>query len=186
MAKSRKSAAPDGVTVIKKYANRRLYDTDRSSYITLDDLGAMVRSGHDFRVFDAKTDEDITHSVLTQIIMDEEGRGQTLLPVAFLRQIISLYGDAAQAVVPQYLEHTMDAFRNNQAQMRSAFQGALGTSPLAELTRRNMEMFKSAAAAFVPGAGDAKGKDAEIERLRAEVAELQAALAAHRDSAKKG
>ena len=176
MAKS-KGAAEDDVVTIKKYANRRLYDTERSCYITLDDLGTMVRDGRDFRVVDAKSGEDITHNVLTQIIMDEETRGENLLPVIFLRHLIGMYGDKMQSMVPQYLEASMTAFRKNQQDVRSAFEGALGANPLAELTRRNMEMFQQAAGAFIPGAGGSKAKDAEIAALKAEIADLKAELA---------
>lgn len=178
MAKSRAGATEDDVVTIKKYANRRLYDTERSCYITLEDLGAMVRDGRDFRVVDAKSGDDITHNVLTQIIMDEETRGETLLPVNFLRHLIGMYGDKMQSMVPQYLEASMTAFRKNQQDVRSALEGALGSNPLAELTRRNMEMFQQAAGAFIPGAGgSSKAKDAEIAALKAEIAELKAALA---------
>jgi len=177
MAKS-KAATEDDVVVIKKYANRRLYDTERSCYITLEDLGAMVREGRDFRVVDAKSGEDITHNVLTQIIMDTETRGETMLPVNFLRHLIGLYGDKMQGLVPDYLEASMAAFRKNQQDVRSAFEGALGSNnPLAELTRRNMEMFQQAAGAFMPGAAAGKAKDAEIAALKAEIAELKAELA---------
>lgn len=176
MAKSR-APADDGVVTIKKYANRRLYDTERSCYITLEDLGAMVREGREFRVVDAKSGDDITHNVLTQIIMDTETRGETLLPVPFLRQLIGLYGDKMQAMVPQYLEASMASFRKNQQDVRAAFEGALGANPLAELTRRNLEMFQQAAGAFMPGVGTGKAKDAEIAALKAEVAELKAELA---------
>lgn len=178
MAKSR-APAEDGVVTIKKYANRRLYDTERSCYITLEDLGAMVREGREFRVVDAKSGDDITHNVLTQIIMDTETRGETLLPVPFLRQLIGLYGDKMQAMVPQYLEASMASFRKNQQDVRAAFEGALGSNPLAELTRRNLEMFQQAAGAFLPGvaAGGSKAKDAEIAALKAEVAALKAELA---------
>lgn len=176
MAKS-KATADGGVVTIKKYANRRLYDTERSCYITLDDLGAMVRDGRDFRVVDAKSGEDITHNVLTQIIMDTETRGETLLPVNFLRQLIGMYGDKMQSMVPQYLEASMSTFRKNQQDVRAALEGALGSNPLADLTRRNLEMFQQAAGAFMPGAGANKAKDAEIDALKAEIAELKAALA---------
>lgn len=163
---------------VKKYANRRLYNTESSSYITLDDLAKMVRAGRDFRVVDARTEEDITHNVLTQIIMEEEGRGQALLPVSFLRQLIALYGDSMQAVVPGYLEASMDSFRRNQEQFRSAVEGAFAGSPFADLAKRNMAMLDAAARAFKP-AGPATpataqgGKDAEIAGLRAELAALQ-------------
>jgi polyhydroxyalkanoate synthesis repressor PhaR len=176
MAKTRSSPADGDVIIIKKYANRRLYDTQRSCYITLDDLGTMVRSGRDFKVVDAKSDEDITHNVLTQIIMEEETRGTTLLPVNFLRQIISMYGDNMQALVPQYLEASMASFRKNQQQFRSALEGALGNNPLAEMAKRNMEMFQQAAGALIPGRPDAKAKDAEIARLTAELAAMKAQM----------
>ena len=176
MAKS-KTVADGDVVTIKKYANRRLYDTERSCYITLDDLGAMVRDGRDFRVVDAKSGEDITHNVLTQIIMDTETRGETLLPVNFLRQLIGMYGDKMQSMVPQYLEASMATFRKNQQDVRAAFEGALGSNPLAEMTRRNLEMFQQAAGAFMPGAAGSKSKDAEIAALKAEIADLKAELA---------
>ena len=176
MAKSKTAA--DGETVtIKKYANRRLYDTERSCYITLDDLGAMVRDGRDFRVVDAKSGDDITHNVLTQIIMDTETKGETLLPVNFLRQLIGLYGDKMQSAVPQYLEASMATFRKNQQDIRTALEGALGSNPLAEMTRRNLEMFQQATSAFMPGAAGNKSKDAEIAALKAEIVELKAELA---------
>ncbi|PKP88172.1 MAG: polyhydroxyalkanoate synthesis repressor PhaR [Alphaproteobacteria bacterium HGW-Alphaproteobacteria-17] len=176
MAKS-KATEDDGVVTIKKYANRRLYDTERSCYITLEDLGAMVRDGREFRVVDAKSGDDITHNVLTQIIMDTETRGETLLPVNFLRHLIGMYGDKMQSMVPQYLEASMAAFRKNQQDVRAAFEGALGTNPLAEMARRNMEIFQQAAGAFIPGAGTTKAKDAEIAALKAEIADLKAELA---------
>ena len=177
MAKSKAPADGDTV-IIKKYANRRLYDTERSCYITLEDLGTMVRDGRDFRVVDAKSGEDITHNVLTQIIMDEETRGETLLPVNFLRQLIGMYGDKMQSMVPQYLEASMATFRKNQQDVRAALEGALGSNPLAELTRRNLEMFQQATSAFIPGAaGNSKAKDAEIAALKAEIADLKAELA---------
>ncbi|WP_033073150.1 polyhydroxyalkanoate synthesis repressor PhaR [Sphingopyxis sp. MWB1] len=176
MAKAK--AHPDGeAVVIKKYANRRLYDTERSCYITLDDLGTMVRDGREFRVVDAKSGEDITHNVLTQIIMDTETRGETLLPISFLRQIIGLYGDKMQSMVPQYLEASMAAFHKNQQDVRAAFEGALGANPLAEMARRNMELFQQAAGAFMPGVAANRSQDAEIAALKAEIAELKAELA---------
>ncbi len=161
------------IVTIKKYANRRLYDTSRSSYITLDDLAAMVRSGQEFRVIDAKSDEDLTHQVLTQIIMDEEQRGQTMLPVSFLRQLITLYGDSMQSLVPGYLEASMDSFRTNQQKFRTAIEGALVGNPLAEIAKRNMAMFEAATAAFRPAAP--VSKDDEIANLRAEIEALKAA-----------
>ena len=171
----KKQHAGDGAVVIKKYANRRLYNTESSSYITLDHLAQMTREGREFRVVDAKTDEDITHNVLTQIIMEEESRGQTMLPVNFLRQLIAMYGDSMQAMVTAYLEASMESFRRNQAQFKSAVEGAFANSPFAEMAKRNMAMFEAAASAFKPkGGGDAAGaKDDEIAALKAELARLQ-------------
>ncbi len=166
-----------GAIIIKKYANRRLYNTESSSYITLDHLAAMTREGREFKVVDAKTDEDITHNVLTQIIMEEEGRGaQHMLPVNFLRQLIAMYGDSMQAMVPGYLEASMDSFRRNQAQFKSAVEGAFAGSPFAEMAKRNMAMFEAATSAFKPkpAAPVSNGsKDDEIAALKAELAKLQ-------------
>jgi polyhydroxyalkanoate synthesis repressor PhaR len=193
-----KKSAGDGTAIIKKYANRRLYNTETSSYITLEHLAAMTRAGRDFKVVDAKSDEDITHTILTQIIMDEESRGETMLPVSFLRQLIALYGDSMGAMVPGYLEASMDSFRRNQAQFTSAVEGALAASPFAalpfaELAKRNMAMFEAATQAFKaapgvappppPPSADGQGtgadsKDDEIAALRAEVARLQDAAKA--------
>ena len=163
----------DKVT-IKKYANRRLYDTDSSSYITLDRLAAMIREGKDFEVVDAKTGEDITHQVLTQIIVDEEARGSTLLPVNFLRQLIGLYGGQMQSAVPQYLEAAMEAFEKNQ----QAMTGAFGPGMFADLAKRNMAMFEEATSAMTgkkKAAGAASdGPADEIAKLKAELAALQA------------
>ncbi len=150
-----KTISSSDTVIIKKYANRRLYNTESSSYITLDHLAQMTREGRDFKVLDARTEEDITHNVLTQIIMDEEAHGQTMLPVNFLRQLIGLYGDSMQSMVPQYLEASMDAFKRNQAQFRSAMEGAFAGGPFAEIAKRNMEMFEAASAAFKQNAGTA-------------------------------
>jgi polyhydroxyalkanoate synthesis repressor PhaR len=144
----KKQNTGDGPVVIKKYANRRLYNTETSSYITLEHLAAMTREGRDFKVVDAKTDADITHSVLTQIIMEEESRGGSMLPVNFLRQLIAMYGDSMQAMVPGYLEASMDSFRRNQEQFKTAVEGAFANSPFAEIAKRNLEMFEVAAKAF--------------------------------------
>jgi len=179
-----KSSDGSGTVIIKKYANRRLYNTETSSYITLDHLAAMTREGRDFKVIDAKTEEDITHNVLTQIIMEEETRGQTMLPVSFLRQLISLYGDSMQSMVPQYLEASMDAFRRNQTQFRQAMEGAFAGGPFAEIAKRNMEMFEAAASAFKPKGGAAGAATApgtppptqprnEVEQLKAQLAAMQ-------------
>ena len=174
----KKQHSGDGAVIIKKYANRRLYNTESSSYITLDHLAQMTREGREFRVVDAKTDEDITRNVLTQIIMEEENRGQTMLPVNFLRQLIAMYGDSMQAMVPAYLEASMESFRRNQAQFKSAVEGAFANSPFAEMAKRNMAMFEAAASAFKPGKGGkpeapAASKDDEIAALKAELARLQ-------------
>ena len=158
---------------IKKYANRRLYDTESSSYITLDRLAAMIREGRDFEVVDAKTGEDITHQVLTQIIVDEESRGSTMLPVNFLRQLIGLYGGQMQGAVPQYLEAAMDAFSKNQ----QAMAGAFGPNMFADMAKRNMAMFEEAAQTLTGKKGKAEvsdGSGEELAKLKAELAALQA------------
>jgi polyhydroxyalkanoate synthesis repressor PhaR len=166
--------------IIKKYANRRLYNTESSSYITLDHLAKLTREGRDFKVLDAKTDEDITHSVLTQIIMDEESRGETLLPPNFLRQLIAMYGDSMQALVPQYLEASMTAFRRNQAQFHDAMKGAFEGGPFAEIAKRNMAMLEAATNAFVPGSAKAPAAPEpaadEVANLKAQLAAMQAKL----------
>jgi polyhydroxyalkanoate synthesis repressor PhaR len=151
-------------TVIKKYANRRLYDTGRSSYITLEDLCEMVKDGYDFVVYDAKSGDDITHSVLTQIIVDQESKGETLLPTSFLKNLIGFYGDNIQSVVPNYLEQTLEAFVKNQEQVREHMNKSIesmngnvpGMFPIAsandleEISRKNMEMFENAMKMFTP------------------------------------
>ncbi|HEX5237898.1 MAG TPA: polyhydroxyalkanoate synthesis repressor PhaR [Sphingomicrobium sp.] len=168
-------AKSTGKVTIKKYANRRLYDTESSTYITLDRLAQMVREGREFEVVDAKTGEDITRQVLTQIIVDEESRGSTMLPINFLKQLIGLYGNSMQNFVPQYLEAAMDAFQRNQ----SAVKGAFGANMFADLAKRNMAMFDEAAQAFT-GKPKAEAKPSsspsasDVEQLKAELAELQA------------
>ena len=164
----------DKVT-IKKYANRRLYDTESSSYITLDRLAEMVREGREFEVVAAKTGEDITRQVLTQIIVDEEARGSTMLPVNFLKQLIGLYGNSMQGMVPQYLEAAMDAFQRNQ----SAFQDAFGGKMFADLAKRNMQMFEGASRAFGASPGkpgekaDKPASESQIDQLKAELEALR-------------
>jgi polyhydroxyalkanoate synthesis repressor PhaR len=175
------SQPTDNVVVIKKYANRRLYDTESSAYITLERLAEMVRQKRDFKVVDAKSGEDITHNVLTQIIMDEEARGTNMLPINFLRQVISMYGDSVQSVVPQYLEASLEALQRNQSQFRDAVSGALTANPFAEIARRNMEMFTAATAKIAPGAGGAAkeapaAEKSELAELRAQLAEMQQKL----------
>ena len=179
------SRSDDDVVIIKKYANRRLYDTESSAYITLERLAQMVRQKKQFRVIDAKSGEDITRSVLGQIIMEEESRGATMLPVNFLRQLISMYGDSMQSVVPHYLEASLEALQRNQSQFRDAMAGALATNPFAELARRNMEMFTAAAAGRKPAdaakpaePGKPAGEDtkSELAALRAQLQEMQKKL----------
>ena len=162
-------AKSGGKVTIKKYANRRLYDTESSTYITLDRLAEMTREGREFEVVDAKTGEDITRHVLTQIIVDEESRGSTMLPVNFLKQLIGLYGNSMQGMVPQYLEAAMDSFQRNQSAVRDAFSGNV----LADVAKRNMAMFEEASRAFVGKTKD-ESDDSEVDQLRAELAALQA------------
>jgi len=168
----------DRVT-IKKYANRRLYDTESSTYITLDRLAQMVREGREFEVVDAKSGEDITRQVLTQIIVEEEARGgETMLPLNFLKQLIGLYGNSMQNFVPQYLEAAMEAFQRNQSAVKDAFGGNV----FADIAKRNMEMFQDASRAFSvkkseakPEARPAGGTRADdVDDLKAELAALQA------------
>src|SRR5579863_2391930 len=147
-----KTAEP---VTIKKYANRRLYNTGTSTYVTLEDLAGMVKSGEDFVVFDAKTGEEITRSVLTQIIFEQENKegGQNLLPIAFLRQLIRFYGDSMQMLVPRYLEVSIESLTREQQKFRDQMAQAFGGSPFGALedqVRRNMEMFERAFAMFTP------------------------------------
>ncbi len=181
---------------IKKYANRRLYNTGTSAYVTLEDLAVMVKSGEDFLVHDAKTGEDITRSVLTQIIFEQEGKeGQSLLPVAFLRQLIRFYGDSMQMLVPSYLEFSFDKFVGDQQKIREQFTSAIGApglpgaqvfAAMEESARRNVALFHQALALFNPFAANlaasgakssdvepAKPTEADIEQLRRQIAEMQ-------------
>lgn len=182
------SEKKDDPIIIKKYANRRLYNTDSSSYITLDHLAQMTREGVDFQVIDAKSGADITHQILTQIIMDEEAGGSQMLPVSFLRDLIGMYGNSMQSMIPHYLEMSMQHFRENQVKMRKAFEDSLGTNPLAKLAQQNMAMFQAATEAFMAGAGKggsgtvsedaaANGeKGEELNALRKQMAEMQRQL----------
>jgi polyhydroxyalkanoate synthesis repressor PhaR len=149
-----KSGAQTPPVVIKKYANRRLYNTQTSSYVTLEDLSRMVKQGSEFVVYDAKTGEDITRAVLTQIIVEEEQKGQNLLPISFLRQLISLYGDSMQWLVPRYLEHAMTTFARNQEQMRKNLQETFGGlfpfGPLEEMGKQNLALFEKTMKMFSP------------------------------------
>jgi polyhydroxyalkanoate synthesis repressor PhaR len=168
-----KGSAP---VVIKKYANRRLYNTETSSYITLDHLSAMTRQGRDFQVFDARSGEEITRSVLTQIVMEEEATGETMLPVPFLRQIIAMYGDSMQSAVPHYLEASMAAFTENQAKFRDA-----AMKPFEQLAKQNMALFQAATSMLggkMPGqaAREPASRDDEVAELKAQLAALQARM----------
>jgi polyhydroxyalkanoate synthesis repressor PhaR len=146
--------AKDEPVTIKKYANRRLYNTGTSTYVTLEDLAAMVKAGEDFIVYDAKTGEDITRSVLAQIIFEQENKeGQNLLPINFLRQLIRFYGDSMQMLVPRYLEVSLESLTREQEKFRQQMAQAFGGTPfgaLEEQARRNMEMFERAFAMFAP------------------------------------
>jgi len=170
-------------TIIKKYANRRLYNTGTSTYVTLEDLAEMVKKGEEFSVQDAKTGEDITHSVLTQIIFELENKdGQNMLPIPFLRQLIAFYGDQMQMIVPSYLEQTMAAFTREQERMREQLASAFGKSPaelmrmdfpvklIEEQVRRNTEMFNQAMRMFTPFplGGSPNGKAEEPSKNNSE------------------
>ena len=198
------ASGDDGPIIIKKYANRRLYNTATSSYVTLDHLCGMVQEGAEFIVYDAKTGADITRSVLTQIIVEEEAKGENLLPIKFLRQLIGLYGDSMRWLVPDYLDHMMEAFTANQNRMRKAMRGSLGDifpfdNP-EEMGRQNMALFENALKMFTPfGSGGADRTsandhpDAEIpaapdslETLQAQVDRLQQQLDAMRKTNPRG
>lgn len=181
-----------GTITIKKYANRRLYNTATSCYVTLDYLAQLVKTGTEFAVFDAKSGEDITRSVLTHIIVEEEAKGQSMLPVSFLRHLISFYGDSLQVVVPRYLEHAMQVFARNQEQMRDylqdAFDGLMPFSSFEEVSKQQMAIFERAMRMFSPFYGDdvspsardkaaaGRSTDKEIEDLRARMNSMQQQL----------
>ncbi|ODR95978.1 polyhydroxyalkanoate synthesis repressor [Methyloceanibacter superfactus] len=160
--------------IIKKYANRRLYNTDTSTYVTLEDLAEMVRGERDFVVYDAKTGEDLTHAVLTQIIVDQESRGTNLLPIGFLRQLIRFYGDSMQKLVPSYLEFSLDSLTRQQEQYRRRFANAFGTAAfdaMQEQVRKNFDTFERAFGMFTPFSGsdaNANGLPAEDAKEGAE------------------
>ncbi|SRR5690606_7416790 len=180
--------------VIKKYANRRLYNTGTSTYVTLEDLAKMVKKGEEFVVQDAKSGEDITHSVLTQIIFEQESKtGNTLLPISFLRQLISYYGDQMQMVVPTFLEHSMHSFAEQQSQMREQMTRAFGETPLTknlqtpmqlmeDQVRRNTEVFRQAMQMFSPfgnpppSTPSKKSDSKDIEELKEQLRNLQSRL----------
>jgi len=170
--------------VVKKYANRRLYNTATSSYVTLDDLARMIKDGGDFVAYDAKTGEDLTRQVLTQIIVEQEQKGQNLLPISFLRQLISLYGDSMQFLVPGYLEQAMLAFAQNQEQIRRNLQATFGIFPFGqfeEMSKQHMALFERALRMLTPyraeerppspdtGALRANDEDPRLKRLEAQI-----------------
>ena len=180
-------------TTIKKYANRRLYNTASSAYVTLADLAKMVKNGEDFVVFDAKTNEDITRSVLTQIIFEQEGiEGQSLLPTTFLRQLIRFYGDSMQALLPSYLEFSIDRFTGEKQAMREAASRMFGPeafsagsfAALQELTRKNLAAFNQALGVFSPFAGTVPVAEPapkancsdDIDELRSQLSDMQKKL----------
>jgi len=151
--------------IVKKYANRRLYNTATSSYVTLDDLARMIKEGGDFVAYDARTGEDLTRSVLTQIIVEQEQKGQNLLPISFLRQLISLYGDSMQFLVPGYLEQAMFAFAQNQEQIRKNLQATFGIFPFGqfeEMGKQNMALFERALRMLAPYSPEEKPSSADI------------------------
>ena len=176
-----KQADGAGAVVIKKYANRRLYNTGTSSYITLEDIAAMVREETDFQVVDAKTGEDITHQILTQIILDQEssGKGAQMLPVSFLRDLIGMYGNSMQSMIPGYLEASMASFRKNRAELAEAWSNGLSANPFAKMAETNIAMMRAAAEAFMPGTKPAPSpptKDDGLTSLREQMAEMQKKL----------
>ena len=190
------SKTQDQPVRIKKYANRRLYNTASSSYVTLEDLAALVKEGVDFVVTDAKSGEDITRSVLTQIIFEAENKGQNMLPLSFLRHLIGLYGDSLQNIVPNYLDHTMRAFAENEKQMRRQISDAMGGMfqfpDVEAIGQRNMEMFQRALQMWTPFAhtenqptgqqtasGAGERQDAEtLHDLKRQMDKLQAQIEA--------
>ncbi|HZV84402.1 MAG TPA: polyhydroxyalkanoate synthesis repressor PhaR [Brevundimonas sp.] len=182
----RKSGAGETV-VIKKYANRRLYNTATSAYVTLEDLAKMVREGIEFVVYDAKTNDDLTRQILTQIIFEEESRGEALLPVQFLRQLIGFYGGQMQGVLPGYLEMSLDNFSRQQEQIRSQFSKAFGAAPGAglmdEAVKRNMVMFSEAMkmwpgfGAMTPPAAEPRAAPADpLDEMRRQMDEMRSQL----------
>ena len=181
-------AKSEGPVAIKKYANRRLYNTGTSTYVTLEDLATMVKKGEDFTVSDAKTGEDITRSVLTQIIFEQENKegAETLLPINFLRQLIGFYGGSMQKFVPSYLEISLESFTREQEKFRQQITQAFGATPFGPLVedqvRRNMDMFKQAFSMFTPFArhgenpGEAEppaSSGNDLDELKRQLSEMQ-------------
>src|SRR5262245_50073048 len=194
MSNPNSDSQTDGKPVIvKKYANRRLYNTATSSYVTLDDLARMIKEGGDFVAYDARTGEDLTRSVLTQIIVEQEQKGQNLLPISFLRQLISLYGDSMQFLVPGYLEQAMLAFAQNQEQIRRNLQATFGIFPFGqfeEMGKQNMALFERALRMLAPYSPEEKpssadagpsrknDEDPRLKRLEAQIEALTKQLKA--------
>jgi polyhydroxyalkanoate synthesis repressor PhaR len=197
MADAHSEDGEQKVTVVKKYANRRLYNTGSSRYVTLDDLSHMVRQGQHFVVHDAKSGDDLTRSILTQIILEEDGKGRNLLPISFLRQLISFYDDSLRAFLPRYLELSMENFASNQEQIRRYIEGTLGRffpmNQFEDMARQNMALFQRAASLLNPLAGaegeheparadtaapspDALGTSAQIKELNERIEALQKQL----------
>jgi polyhydroxyalkanoate synthesis repressor PhaR len=183
---SEEKSRGEGPVVIKKYANRRLYNTQTSSYVTLDHLAAMVKAGTEFEVQDARTGEDITRSVLTQIIFEEEAKGQNLLPIKFLRQLIRFYGDSLQAFVPGYLDMSMESFTKNQGELRDRIAEAFGggNQMVENLTRQNLQLFENAMAMFSPfgarkaePAAEKSSSSSEVDSLKQEMEAMRRQLA---------
>ncbi len=199
-AEARAAEGAKPPVVVKKYANRRLYNTESSSYVTLEDLAGMVRQGRDFVVYDAKSGEDITRSVLTQIIVEEESKGQNLLPTGFLRQLIGLYGDNLGGLVPRYLDFAMTSFARQQDQMRRSMEQAIGgimpmpfPAPfgnLEDMGKQNLAMMERAMSLFTPfgrredSAAGAAGPAPSVEDLMTEIERLRRELAAARGGPK--
>jgi len=191
---TKKPDRSEDAIVIKKYANRRLYNTTTSTYVTLDDLAEMVKSGADFTVQDAKTNEDITHSVLTQIIFEQEAKGENMLPVNFLRQIIRFYGDSMQHLVPSFLNVSADMLAKEQDELRRAMGTSFNQTPFDAMenqVRQNMDMFKQAVSMFSPFVDPTgtmaktepepkkettSSKSDEMETLREQLAQMQSQL----------
>lgn len=176
---SNKNGGDDKVAVVKKYANRRLYNTASSSYVTLDDLSKMVRLGDHFVVYDAKSGEDLTRSILTQIILEEDSKGRNLLPINFLRQVIGFYDDSLRAFLPRYLDVSMDNFASNQDQIRRYIEGTFGhffpMGQFEDMARQNVALFQQAANMFTPGSAEAAA--AETGESPAATASVQEAAA---------
>ncbi len=209
---AKEDATEKDTVVVKKYANRRLYNTETSTYVTLDDLAQMVRDERDFVVRDAKTGEDLTHCVLTQIIVEQESKGQSLLPIPFLRQLIRFYGDSIERLVPSYLELSLNTLTRQQERYRQQFADTFGTAAIEamqEQARQNLAMFEKALAMFAPfgakesetgeresaqkgggarepsGEGAGEGQGAKTKVASEKLARLEAQLAAMQDQIDK-